>query len=221
MNGLTPRQRSVLEFLRRFIRDHGYPPTIREIRDAFGLRSNRGVVDHLKALERKGYIRRLPGGSRAIGIEHDSGEVGNPAGRSHGTRAYPVAGSIPAGRPEIPAGETGRTLVLDESLFGGRGDFILEVKGDSMTGDHIVSGDLIVVRKADRCESGSLVVALVDGEATVKRYVRSGSRVMLAPANPDYEAIVLGEGDSRDCAILGTVVGVIRAIAPGKKAFSG
>ena len=221
MNGLTARQRSVFAFLRRFIGDRGYPPTIREIRDAFGLKSNRGVVDHLKALERKGYIRRLPGGSRAIGIEHDPEAAGDAPGCRHGTIAYPVAGSIPAGRPEIPAGEIGRTLVLDESLFGGRGDFILEVKGDSMTGDHIIPGDLIVVRKADRCEPGSLVVALVDGEATVKRYMRSGSRVILAPANPDYEPIVLGSDDSHECAILGTVVGVIRAIAPGKKAFSG
>jgi repressor LexA len=221
MNGLTTRQRTILAFLRRFIRDHGYPPTIREIRDAFGLKSNRGVVDHLKALERKGYIRRLPGGSRAIGIERDPEEEGGPAGRSRGTVVYPVAGSVPAGRPEIPGGETGRSLVLDESLFGGRGDFILEVKGDSMTGDHIVSGDLIVVRKADRCEPGSLVVALVDGEATVKRYVRSGSHVILEPANPAYAPIVFGDEDSRDCVILGTVVGVIRAIAPGKRAFSG
>jgi len=218
---LTKRQRQILDFLQGYQGDQGYAPSFEEIAAHFNYNSLATVHEHLTNLERKGYIRRLPGGSRAIGIEHDPEEAGGAGGHSHRTIAYPVAGSIPAGRPEIPAGEAGRTLVLDESLFGGRGDFILEVKGDSMTGDHIVSGDLIVVRKADRCEPGSLVVALVDGEATVKRYVRSGSRVILAPANPDYEPIVLGEGDLRDCAILGTVVGVIRAVAPGKKAFSG
>jgi repressor LexA len=220
VNGLTSRQRDVIEFLSGFIQDHGYAPTIREIRDAFGMKSNRGVVDHLKALERKGYIRRLPGGSRTIVVE-DVSALSAGARRARGTVSYPVAGNIRAGRPEPPAGERERTVILDESLFAGRGDFILEVKGDSMTGDHIVPGDLIVVRRAETCEPGSLVVALVDGEATVKRYVRSGSRVILQPSNPDYEAIVLSEGDSRECAIIGTVIGVIRPIPAPKKGFSG
>jgi len=221
MKELTGKQRSLLGFLRRFARERGYPPTIREIRDAFHLKSNRGVVDHLKALERKGYIRRVPGISRAIEIERYPDGPGSASSWGEGTIAYPVAGNIAAGRPEPPAEEGERSLVLDAALFAERGDFILEVKGDSMIDDHIVPGDLIVVRKVETCENGSLVVALVDGEATVKRFVRSGTRVVLQPANPNYEAIVIGGAGSRDCAVIGKVVGVIRSIPPPGKAFSG
>jgi repressor LexA len=186
MSDLTPRQGSFLEFLRRYIRDRGYPPTIREIRDAFQLRSNRGVIDHLRALERKGYIKRVPGSSRAI---------------------------------EITGGIKGSGE--DARFFGERGDFALEVKGDGMIGDHIVPGYLVVVRKTDECESGSLVVALVDGEATVKRFIRAGGRIILQPANANYEPIILSAGDSPECAIVGTVVGVVRSLAPRRGAFSG
>jgi repressor LexA len=220
MKELTARQRSILDFLRQYAREKGYPPTIREIRDAFHLKSNRGVVDHLKALERKGYIRRVPGSSRGIEIECGAGLPEQGARGLRGTISYPVAGCITAGRPEPPEGEAERTLVLDEALFADRGDFILEVKGDSMIDDHIVPGDLIVVRKVETCESGTLVAALVDGEATVKRFVRSGSRVILQPANPKCEPIVLSGDDSGDCSIIGKIVGVIRSIPPLRRAFS-
>jgi repressor LexA len=221
MKELTERQRSVLEFIRRYSRERGYPPTIREIRDAFHLKSNRGVVDHLKALERKGHIKRAPGSPRAIEI---GSAAEGPHGRersSRGAAAYLVAGNIRAGRPEPPAGETDREILLDDSLFGERGDFVLEVKGDSMIDDHIVPGDLLVVRKVRECESGSLVVALVDGEATVKRYIRSGSRVTLQPANRKYRPIVLSENGSPDCTVVGKVIGVIRSISRPKGVFSG
>ena len=216
MNGLTARQYRVLEFLREYVRRHGYPPTIREIRTAFGLRSNRGVVDHLRALERKGSIRRLPGSSRAIAISAPNQAVLEGEGR---TKAYPVAGRVAAGRPEEAFEEGGDSLLLDERLFGGKGDFVLEVKGDSMAGEHIVPGDLVVVRKTASCETGSIVVALVDGEATVKRYVRRGARVVLEPANPAYPPIVLS-GRSATATVVGTVVGVIRRYPGRRRAFS-
>ena len=221
MKELTKRQRSIFEFVRRYARERGYPPTIREIRDGFRLKSNRGVVDHLKALERKGYIRRAPGSPRAIEIEGGFEDADREERAPRGTSIYAVAGSIRAGRPEPPAGETDRTLVLDDSLFGERGDFVLEVKGDSMIDDHIVPGDLVVVRRVQTCESGSLVVALVDGEATIKRYVRSGSRVMLQPANRKYRPIVLSDHPSPECTVIGKVIGVIRAISRPKGVFSG
>ena len=221
MKELTKRQQSVFEFVRRYAREHGYPPTIREIRDGFHLKSNRGVVDHLKALERKGYIKRAPGSPRAIEIGNGFEDSGGGERAPHGTAAYTVAGNISAGRPEPPAGETDRTLVLDDSLFGERGDFILEVKGDSMIDDHIVPGDLIVVRKVETCESGSLVVALVEGEATVKRYVRTGTRVTLQPANRKYRPILLSGDASPECTVIGKVIGVIRSISRPKGVFSG
>jgi len=221
MNDLTARQLKVLEYLRRYIRARGYPPTIREIRDAFGLRSNRGIVDHLRALERKGYIRRMPGISRGIEIA-DRGEA-----RRDGSRAgalsmhYPVAGTVAAGRPEPPAEAGGRSIALDENLFGERGDFLLEVKGESMVGEHIVPGDLVVVRKAEVCESGALVVALVDGETTVKRLFRTAEGVVLRGANPAFAPILLGGPGSGECSIIGRVIGVIRAVSPRRPAFSG
>lgn len=225
MKETTGRQRSILEYVAKFAREKGYPPTIREIRDAFHLKSNRGVVDHLRALERKGCIRRTPGISRGIEMLAEADSAPATGWHSPRTVEYPVAGNIAAGRPEPPADNAGETLLLDEKLFGERGDFILEVKGDSMIGDHIVPGDLLVVRKTDTCESGALVVALVDGEATVKRYIRSGGRVMLRPANPKYEPIDLSGGDAHDCSVIGTVVGVIRTYlkgrTPSRTTFSG
>ena len=217
MNGLTPRQKRVLSFLREYARRHGYPPTIREIRTAFGLSSNRGVVDHLLALERKGCIKRTPGISRAIEI------VAPPSpreGNASEALAYPLAGRIAAGRPEAPCDGDEASFLLDERLFAERGDFILEVKGESMTGEHIVPGDLIVVKRASSCDPGSLVVAMVDGEATVKRYVRRGSRVVLEPANPSYAPIVISEGEGCGAEIIGVVVGVIRRYPGRPRAFS-
>lgn len=221
MNGPTARQTKVFEYLRRYIRARGYPPTIREIRAAFDLKSNRGVVDHLRALERKGLIRRRPGISR--GIEITGAERGEERGYrgAGGTVYYPVAGRVAAGRPEPAAEEAGRAIALDPSLFGERGDFLLEVRGDSMIGEHIVPGDLLVVRRVEVCESGDLVVALVDGETTVKRLIRTGNAVALRPANPDYEPIVFSNGSFRDCSIIGRVIGVIRAVSSAKAGFSG
>ncbi len=217
MTGLTARQQRVLSFLREYARRHGYPPTIREIRTAFGLRSNRGVVDHLRALERKGCIRRTRGISRAIEIVCEDAPAGS-GGAS--VRAYPLAGRVAAGKPEAPCEEGEGSLLLDERLFAGRGDFILEVKGESMTGEHIVPGDLVVVRKTSSCEPGSLVVAIVDGETTVKRFARKGTRVVLEPANPAYEPIELSGERGDRAAVIGAVVGVIRRFPGRRSAFS-
>jgi repressor LexA len=210
MKEITERQRSILKYVATFAQAKGYPPTIREIRDAFHLKSNRGVVDHLRALERKGCIRRTPGISRGIEMLDEADSAPEDNGNSRRAVTYPIAGNIAAGRPEPPVEDAGQTLLLDEKLFGERGDFILEVKGDSMIEDHIVPGDLLVVRKTETCESGALVVAFVDGETTVKRYIRSRGGVMLQPANPKYQPIVLSGAGSRECSIIGTVIGVIR-----------
>jgi repressor LexA len=231
MDDLTRRQREVFEFLRSYAQSKGYPPTVREIRDAFRLQSNRGVIDHLRALERKGWIKRRRGISRAIeivggergssrarGAPSDSGEV---AREGVGGVAYPIAGKIAAGRPAPPVEESGERLVLDRSLFGaGEDAFILEVRGDSMIEDHIVPGDLLVVRRQAACEPGEIVVALVDGEATVKRYVRDRDGAMLKPGNPRYAPIRLGARGSGGSEVIGAVIGVIRRIAARRRPFS-
>jgi repressor LexA len=219
MSTLTGRQREVLEFLIDYLAENGYPPTIREIRSAFRLSSNRGVVDHLTALEKKGFIRRGKGSSRAIEILHGS-ESSLDLPRVRAIR-YPVLGRIEAGKPSPPMNGADGSVVLDGKLFGMRGDFLLEVKGDSMEGDHIVEGDLVVVKRVERCRDGDTVVAMVDGEATVKRYYRRRRDVILQPANPAYEPIVFSKGDTRRCSLLGKVIGVIRRYQARSKPFSG
>ncbi len=221
MNGLTRRQGEILDFLSRFLRGNGYPPTIREIREEFGLKSNRGVVDHLRALERKGCIRRSHGSSRAIEILRHGESEGSSGDIFDKTLRYPVAGRITAGRPATPIEDIEGTLVLDEKLFRQAGDFILEVKGDSMIEDHIVPGDLLVVKRVQTCRNGEIVVAMVDGEATVKRYFRREGKVFLEPANRKYESVVFSGDDSRICSIVGRVLGVIRRFGSGKVPFSG
>jgi repressor LexA len=237
MEMLTTRQREVFEFLRAYARAKGYPPTVREIRDEFKLQSNRGVIDHLRALERKGWIKRQHGISRAIEIIGGEGraretkvglavvdsvrggaETESDRGEAVG---YPVAGKIAAGRPSPPVEESGERLFLDRSLFGGEEDsFILEVRGDSMIDDHIVPGDLLVVKRQATCEQGEIVVALVDGEATVKRYVCDKDGALLKPGNPRYTPIRLSGPNSSGGEIVGAVVGVIRRMAKRRRPFS-
>ncbi len=210
MDDLTKRQGEILDYLIAYLTDKGYPPTIREIREAFGLRSNRGIVDHLKALERKGYIRRAKGSSRAIEIVREENFRNGDGPVPDGIVRYPVAGRIVAGAPAPPVEEKGDGFLMDSGLFGAGGDFLLEVRGDSMSGDHILEGDLVVVKRARSCENGDTVVAMIDGEATVKRYHREGDRVELKPANPSYEPIVFRADGMQDCTLIGIVIGVIR-----------
>jgi repressor LexA len=210
MNGLTQRQSEVFKFLIGFLAENGYPPTIREIREAFRLKSNRGVVDHLKALEKKGYIRRDKRSSRAIEVLHRADLGADEGSAKVDIAQIPYLGRIEAGVPAPPAEDASDGIGLDRTLFEGGGDFVLEVKGDSMTGDHILAGDLVVVKRVETVDNGDTVVAMVDGEATVKRFFREKRKVILRPANPEYEPIVFEGEDERTCTVLGKVVGIIR-----------
>lgn len=220
-NGLTKRQGEILDFVTCYLRENGYPPTIREIGDAFGFRSNRGVIDHLRALERKGFIRRNPRSSRAIELLFNGeGETVGVGGGGR-VRAYPVAGRIEAGSPSPPIEDIRCAMLIDRDLFDEEGDFLLEVTGDSMVGDHIVPGDLLVVKRTSACENGDIVVVMVDGETTVKRLFRSEGRLILRPSNDAYEPIVLEGSDIRTCTIVGKVLGLVRRGGPRRIPFSG
>ena len=207
---MTKRQAEMFGFIELYLESNGYPPTIREIRNEFGLRSNRGVIDHLRALEKKGYIRRDPRSSRAIELLVHISEKSKNHAELESTRPYPLAGRIEAGRPTAPIEDIRDTVLIDKNLFNGDGDFLLEVTGDSMTGDHIIPGDLLVVKRMAVCESGDIIVAMLDGETTVKRIYRSKSRIVLEPSNPSHEPIVLAGEDMRTCTIMGKVIGVVR-----------
>jgi repressor LexA len=205
MNALTQRQEEILKYLEMFTAKSGYPPTIREIRSAFGFRSNRSVVDHLKALERKGYIKRDRHSSRAI-------EIINHVGGSEEMLKCPVAGTIAAGELSLAIEDIRAHVSVDKELFVEVPDFFLEVDGDSMTGDGILPGDLVAVKKVTECENGAIIVAVVGGEATVKRFYLKDDSVVLEPSNAEHTAIVLEGSEAAEFRIAGRVVGIIRRL---------
>ncbi len=197
---LTARQSEILDYLRDEIDGKGLPPTIREIGGAFGIRSTKGVEDHLAALERKGFIRREKGKSRAIEVS-DRPDL-------RGAKLVPLLGQIAAGAPILAAENQLGHFVLDESLVGGGDTFLLRVEGDSMQDASILDGDLVVVRAQESARNGDIVAARLGEEATVKRYHRSAEGITLLPENEAYDPILVGPDD--DLHILGRVVGIFR-----------
>ncbi|HEV8674934.1 MAG TPA: transcriptional repressor LexA [Methylomirabilota bacterium] len=200
---LTRRQQEVLGFIRTFSQRHGVPPTVREIGERFGV-TPRAAFDHLRALERKGYLRRRASTgrtSRALTLSD----------RSPMLREIPILGRIAAGLPLQSEENRDGALPVAAEWFGGKGDdmFSLRVHGESMVGAHIVEGDVVVVRHQDHAQPGDIVVALVDGEATVKRFARDGSAVVLKPEHPTMPPIVVRAGE-HEVRILGKVVGLVR-----------
>jgi repressor LexA len=202
---LTERQQEVLGFIQEFSETHGVPPTVREIGGRFHV-TPRAAFDHLRALERKGYLRRRS-------TEGRSSRALTLAVPRSTAREVPILGRIAAGAPLLAEENREGALPLDPAWIGGRGDdvFGLRVRGESMINAHIVEGDLVLVRRQDHAQSGDIVVALVDGEATVKRFGRDGRAVLLRPEHPTMAPIVIREGE-KDVRILGKVVGLVRGI---------
>jgi repressor LexA len=213
---LTPRQRRILEFLRDWADQHGYPPSVREIGEAVGLVSPSSVAYQLKALERKGYLRRDPNRPRAVDLRPaadlvDERPSPTPADRSGSERAQPayvpMLGRIAAGGPILAEEMIEDVLPLPRELVGDGTLFLLRVKGDSMREAAICDGDWVVVRQQPDAENGQIVAALIDGEATVKTYQRRDGHLWLVPQNLAYEPI---PGDQ--ATIMGKVVTVLRRI---------
>jgi len=199
---LTPTQRRVLDFLREFVERHRFAPTAADIADRFGIAVKNGFY-YLELLERKGYIRRKRHHPRR------SEFVGESLFRS--AVRVPVLGRVPAGGPREAIEEVEGELLLDPDLVGEGEVFSLRVKGDSMTGVHICDGDHVVVRSQARAEEGEIVVAVIDGEATVKRFRRWRGKVRLEAANPAYPSIVVPAG-APSFRIARKVVGVYRKL---------
>lgn len=199
---LTNRQQQVLDFIQSCIEERGYPPTMREIGEAMGIRSTNGVNDHLKALERKGYLTRQTLKSRAL----------QPADGG-ATVSVPLVGSVAAGQPLLAVENVEDQLRIDRSLLGSQeADFALRIKGDSMIEDGIFDGDYVFVRKQPTARAGETVVAMIEDEATVKRYYPEKGRVRLQPANAEMEPIVVDAKEARALELLGIVVGVYRKL---------
>lgn len=202
---LSARQKDVLDFIAVTVQRHGVPPTYREIGDALAISSTNGVADHVKALIRKGYLRRTEqGAARGLQLTDKAG----PVARGD-TVSIPLLGHVAAG-PAILADENyERSMHLDASLVPGEGSiFALRVRGDSMMEEGILDKDLVFVRQQPSARNGDIIVALVDGEATVKFYFHEGGRIRLQPAHPTMDPIYVD--DRANFSILGLVVGVYR-----------
>jgi repressor LexA len=198
---LTKRQKEIFDFIRRYASRYGYPPTVREIGKAVGLHSSSTVHAHLANLEKVGLLRRDPTKPRAIELLVDR------AKRVMRGPGLPLVGQVAAGEP-ILAEENIEEYVQVPSAIGGElGDYILQVKGDSMRDAGILEGDYVVVSQADDADNGEIVVALIEDEATVKRFYREKDRVRLQPANKAYKPI-----RTRDAKVLGRVIGVFRRV---------
>lgn len=208
-NELTPRQRETLAWIKSFIRENRMPPTVREIGGAFGIKSS-SVFDLLKALERKGYVRRGELGARSLIVEDR---------RGHQEAAYaeiPVIGRIAAGQPiEAIERDCGTVTVSNEVLRGGQA-YALKVEGTSMVDAGVRDGDYVIVRKQETADDGDIVVALVEDDATLKRFYRERTGVRLEPANRQMSAIHVGSGEFR---IQGKVVGVVKRLAKARAAL--
>ncbi|MFE5776586.1 MULTISPECIES: transcriptional repressor LexA [Brachybacterium] len=214
-DGLTARQRRILETITAAIERHGYPPTMREIGDAVGLTSPSSVSHQLQALERKGFLRRDPKRPRALEVvlPDDAGEPTLAPVESIGAAAasasvsVPLVGRIAAGIPITAEEQVEDVFTLPQQLVGDGELFLLQVVGDSMVDAAICDGDWVVVRSQPVAQKGEIVAAMIDGEATVKTFAQSDGHVWLMPHNPAFAPIL---GDHAE--ILGKVVAVLRAV---------
>lgn len=237
MQGLTQRQQMVLDFIRQSIADRGYPPTLREIGARMGIRSTNGVNDHLRALERKGYLTREDMKSRALRPTVHANSNADPIASGHegglsrsGIAGLPglggelsmedddvvdvqVLGRVAAGLPLFAEEHVIDTVRVDRGLLkGGREVFGLRVHGDSMIDAGILNGDYIFVRKQLTANRGEIVVALIGDEATVKYYYPEKDYVRFQPANKTMAPILVRAVDFKPTMLLGVVVGVFRRI---------
>ncbi len=195
---LSFREAAIVEFIRNNVRARGYPPSVREIGQAVGLKSSSTVHGYLKRLEEKGYIKRDPTKPRALELTGDPHRAGDVS-------VVPVLGRVAAGQPILASENRDFNLPLPSSYFGDGEFFMLRVRGDSMIEAGIYEGDLVVVRHQPTANNGDIVVAMIGDEATVKRFFKENSHVRLQPENQSLKPII-----TRDVSILGKVVGLLR-----------
>jgi repressor LexA len=224
---LTQRQREILDFISASIVERGFPPTLREIGEHFNIRSTNGVNDHLKALEKKGHLRREDLKSRAMRpvLPDGTGEIIPMQRRAMGTgdvqvvsdgadmADIPILGRVAAGQPILAVEMATDTVRVDRVLIGNHREvFGLRIVGESMIDDGIFDGDYVFVKKTATAHAGDIVVAMIEGEATVKRYFPEGDRIRFQPANQNMCPIIVRKADFKSVDIIGIVVGVYRKL---------
>jgi repressor LexA len=198
--GLTKRQQEIFDFIKRYSTRHGYPPTVRDIGKAIGLTSSSTVHAHLANLEKLGLLRRDPTKPRAMEILDKAKKAVMPSG-------LPLVGRVAAGQPILAEENIEEHLDVPSVAGGDQGDYVLRVAGDSMKNAGILEGDYVVVHAQDTAQDGDIIVALMDEEATVKRFFKESDHVRLQPENEALEPIL-----TRDVRVLGRVVGVFRRV---------
>jgi len=198
---LTARQQEILEFIEAYVETHGVPPSVRDIGAQFHIYP-RAAHDHLRALERKGFIKRTPFKSRSVRVAKKRRLATLVRGQ-----AVPIVGRIAAGTPILAVENIEGGLVVDKDLFRGDEFFAVQVKGDSMIDDHILDGDYVILRKQPTAEKGDVVAVLVDEDVTLKRFYPRGQEVELRPANKRLPPLRFKAGE---VYILGKMVGLMR-----------
>jgi repressor LexA len=199
---LTPRQRQILHFILQHIETRGYPPTVREIGEAVNLSSSSTVHAHLRSLEESGLIKRDAVLTRAIKLLPG---VATPTAKPKKVSNIPILGTVAAGKPILAVEDYDETYPIPQEFLSGSDGFMLKVKGESMIEDGIMDGDMVIVRRQESAVNGETVVALIDGEATVKHFYREDNRIRLQPANSAMQPIIVD-----DAVIVGKVVGLVR-----------
>lgn len=203
MEPLTTRQKTILEYLRNFLAEHGYPPSLREVAGHFKI--NLGTVqDHLKALTRKGYLTREVNRSRGLRLIPGAGAL----------RTIPLYGAIPAGDPRQIEEAAEGYFSLPETWARGAEVFLLRVRGESMS-PYILAGDQVIVRHQNQLSQGEIGVFRIGDEITLKRYYREQDRVVLKGENPEFAPLVLKDQDLATVSILGKVIGIYRPLEAG------
>jgi repressor LexA len=198
---LTKRQKEIFDFIRRYAAKTGYPPTVREIGKAVGLHSSSTVHAHLANLEKAGLLRRDPAKPRAIEVLFDRAKKAiRPGG-------LPLVGQVAAGAPVLAEENIEEYLEVPNVIGGQEGDYVLQIRGESMRDAGILEDDYVVVRPSDDADDGEIVVALIGEEATVKRIYRETDHIRLQPENPAMEPI-----RTTEARVLGKVVGVFRSV---------
>lgn len=203
MQELTDRQMRILDCISAWIKEKGFPPSVREISTETGIRSTRGVTLNLDALEHMGHLHR-DATARSIRL--------TPPHLTMKARMLPLMGAIAAGPPLLANGHIEEIIPVPEALAPeNEDDIVLRVRGDSMLGEGIHDGDMVIVRRQPVAENGELAAVMIDGEATIKRFFRDGpDRVRLEPSNPEYKPILVSLRDSQTM-IVGKVVGLLRS----------
>ncbi len=209
---LTDRQEDILNFIKEFLLEYGYPPTLRQIGKQFSITSTFGVKRHLDALEKKGYLNVESNASRGISIIRDDNTFPLPTFTVYENdyqNRIPIIGRVAAGSPILAEENREGTIVIDSSFLNKSKDcFALKVKGDSMMNAGIFEGDLVIVAPQSTAKMDDIVVARIDDEVTVKRYYKNGNEIKLMPENNKYNPILVNE--KNEFIIIGKVKGVVR-----------